>query len=59
MAPPTKMTSAKSFSLSLASAIAWRKGYYRDTGEDAVVMLKNLKQKREVGLRHDLIPNVE
>ena len=41
------------------SAIAWRKGYYTDTGEDAVVMLKHLKQKYEAGSRQDLVYTAE
>ena len=36
-------------------SVAFRKGYYRDTGEDAVVMVKNLKQVCEAGSRLDLV----
>jgi ribosomal-protein-alanine N-acetyltransferase len=37
------------------SAIAWRKGYYRDTGEDALVMVKYLKAEDESNSSHDLV----
>lgn len=41
------------------SAVAWRKGYYRDTGEDAVVMMKNLEPETQTQSRQDLVYNVE
>jgi ribosomal-protein-alanine N-acetyltransferase len=38
-------------------SVAFRKGYYRDTGEDAVVMIKNLRRDCEASSRPDLVDN--
>ena len=39
-------------------AVAVRKGYYTDTGENAIVMLRNLKQENQTFSIHDLVYNV-
>ena len=41
------------------SAVAVRKGYYRDTGEDALVMLQNLKQEAQTCSNYQMVHNVE
>lgn len=40
------------------SAVAIRKGYYRDTGEDAVVMVKNLTQETETPSGNQMVHNL-
>ena len=40
------------------SAVALRKGYYRDTGEDAIAMVKYLTQEVQTPAKHELAYNV-